>query len=41
MLTTIKDYVTFTGPYEDDSELVHYAVGLYRAITNAIIKGVI
>lgn len=57
MLTTIRDYVQFIGPYSDDSELVYYAVSLYydinpecdkqdfvdlyRAITNAIIKGVI
>ena len=57
MLTNIYNYALFTGPYKDDSELVHNAVSLYydlnpgcdkldfvdlyRAIVNAIIKGVI
>lgn len=57
MLTNIYDFILFTGPYEDDSELVHYAVSLYydinpdcdkqdfvdlyRAVVNAITKGVI
>ena len=57
MLTNIYTYALFTGPYEDDSEVVHNAmnlyydlnpdcdkldfVDLYRAIVNAIDKGVI
>lgn len=57
MLTIIYTYALFTGPYKDDSELVHNAINLYndinpdcdkldfvdlyRAIVNAITKGVI
>ena len=57
MLTNIYTYALFTGPYKDDSELVHNAINLYndinpdcdkldfvdlyRAIVNAITKGVI